>query len=206
MENSVLVAEGNTFAQLVHEAPHSGQVESAALPVSVHVALEILLAKFEDEDEFLLGVDDIVETNDIRVTEFFHKRYFSDCSGGSALLSIEVDLLKRDNFIGTPRTALMTESNELNSTAKRMKYLEDCSVRPLSEFLELHRRRSAPTVGTTAAAKKYLDIIARGCCHDDLLLWTIRRFLIGGEFHSKLKEGSREAQANVASYWKEGVH
>lgn len=102
MENSVLVAEGNTFAQLVHEAPHSGQVESAALPVGVHVALEILLTKFEDEDELRLGVDDIVEANDVGVTEFFHKGDFSDGSGGGALLRIEVDLLERDNFIGSP--------------------------------------------------------------------------------------------------------
>lgn len=64
----------------------------------------------------------------------------------------------------------MTELNELDTTEKQVKYLEDCSVRPLSEFLELHRRGSAPMVGRAVAAKKYLDIIARGCCHDDLLL------------------------------------
>jgi hypothetical protein len=80
MENSVLMAEGNTFAKLVHETPHSGQVESAALSVSVHVALEVLLAEFENEDEFLLGVDDIVEANDVRVTELLHERDFSDGS------------------------------------------------------------------------------------------------------------------------------
>jgi len=48
--------------------------------VSVHVALEVLLAEFENEDEFLLGVDDIVEANNVGVTELFHERYFSDSS------------------------------------------------------------------------------------------------------------------------------
>ena len=78
MENSVLMAEGHTFAQLMHETPHSGQVKSSTLSVSVHVAFEILLAEFKNEDEFLLGVDDIVEANDVLVTELLHERYFSD--------------------------------------------------------------------------------------------------------------------------------
>jgi hypothetical protein len=64
----------------VHETPDSGEVESAALSVSVHIALEVLLAEFEDEDEFLLGVDNIMEANDVRVTELLHERYFSDSS------------------------------------------------------------------------------------------------------------------------------
>ena len=72
VENSVLVAEGNTFTQLIHETPHSGQLESAALSVGVHVALEILLAEFENEDEFLLGVDNIVEANNVKMTELLH--------------------------------------------------------------------------------------------------------------------------------------
>ena len=74
------MAEGNTFAQLMHEASHSGQIKSSTLSMSVHVAFEILLAEFKDQDEFLLGVDDIVEANDVLVTEFLHKRYFSDGS------------------------------------------------------------------------------------------------------------------------------
>jgi hypothetical protein len=80
VENSVLMAEGDTFAQLVHETPDGGQIEGPALSVSVHVALEILLAEFENEDELLLGVDDVVEANDVRVTELFHERDFSDGS------------------------------------------------------------------------------------------------------------------------------
>lgn len=117
MENPVLMAEGNTFAQLMHKTSHCGQIESAALSVSVHVALEVLLAEFENKDKFLLGVDDIVEANDVGVTEFFHERDFSDGSRGSALLSIEVDLFEGDNFIGSPRTALTKELNKLDTTA-----------------------------------------------------------------------------------------
>lgn len=78
MENPVLMAEGNTFAQLMHKTFHCGQIKSAALSVSVHVALEVLLAEFENKDEFLLGVDDIVEANDVGVTELLHERDFSD--------------------------------------------------------------------------------------------------------------------------------
>lgn len=46
----------------------------------VHVALEVLLAEFENKDKFLLGVDDIVEANDVGVTELLHERDFSDGS------------------------------------------------------------------------------------------------------------------------------
>jgi len=74
------MAKGNTFAQLEHKTSYCGQVESAALSVSVHVALEVLLAEFENKDEFLLGVDNIVEANDVGVTELLHERDFSDGS------------------------------------------------------------------------------------------------------------------------------
>ena len=74
------MAEGNTFTQLVHKTSHSGQIKSPALSVGVHVAFEVLLAEFKNEDEFLLGVDDIVEANDVLVTELFHERYLSDGS------------------------------------------------------------------------------------------------------------------------------
>ena len=86
--------------------------------MSVHIALEVLLAEFENKDEFLLGVDDIVEANDVGVTELLHKRDFSDGSRGSALLSIEVDFFEGDNFIGGPGTALTKELNKPNTTAR----------------------------------------------------------------------------------------
>ena len=60
-----------------------------------------------------------------------------------------------------------------------MIYLEDCGVRPLSEFLELVGPSQRLRWAERFAAKKYLDIIARGCCHGGSLLWTIRCFLIG---------------------------
>ncbi|SRR5258706_777422 len=102
----------------MHETSHCGQIESTALSVSVHIALEVLLAEFENKDEFLLGVDDIVEANDVGVTELLHKRDFSDGSRGSALLSIEVDFFEGDNFIGGPGTALTKELNKPNTTAR----------------------------------------------------------------------------------------
>jgi len=93
------VTECNTLAELMHEAPDRVWFERTPLAMSVHVALEVLFAEFEDQDQFLLGVDDIVESDDVGMPEFFHERDLTNRSRWGALFCIEVDLFQGDNFI-----------------------------------------------------------------------------------------------------------
>jgi len=60
MKYSVLMTERNTFTELMHKATNGVRLESTALSVGIHIALEILFAEFENENEFLLSMDDIV--------------------------------------------------------------------------------------------------------------------------------------------------
>lgn len=73
MENTVVVAEGNAAQQLVHERLDGDGVEHAALTSGVHVFLQVLVHEFKDEHELVLGVDDIVKTDDVFVLQFLHE-------------------------------------------------------------------------------------------------------------------------------------
>ena len=91
MKNAVLVAEVNTLKQLVHEALDSWGLEGTTLAIRVHVSLEVTIHVFEDKHELVLGVDDIVEADNVLVFELFHERYFADGCRRGALFGVEVD-------------------------------------------------------------------------------------------------------------------
>jgi hypothetical protein len=98
VEDSVVMAEGDTAKQLVHEGFDSDGIEHAALAPGVHVLLEILVHELEDQHEFVLGVDDIVETDYVFVLKFLHKRDLTDGGARGALFRIEVDLFESDEL------------------------------------------------------------------------------------------------------------
>ena len=67
VQDTVFVAEGNTLEKLVHEGFDGDVVELAAGVAAVHELFEIFVHVFEDEHEFIFGVDDIVEGDDVVV-------------------------------------------------------------------------------------------------------------------------------------------
>lgn len=73
MEDSVIMAEGDTAEQLVHEGLDGDGIEHAALTPGIHVFLQILVHEFKDQHELVLGVNDIVETDYVFVLKFLHK-------------------------------------------------------------------------------------------------------------------------------------
>jgi hypothetical protein len=103
---SILVAEGCTHEELVHEAPNGVGVEGTTITVGVHILLEIALAVLEDENEFGFRVDDIIKTDNVDVLELLHEGDLANCSGRGALLSIKVYFLQSNNLICCPGTAL----------------------------------------------------------------------------------------------------
>lgn len=68
----------------------------------VHVFLQILITKLENKDEFGLGVDDIVESENIDVFEFFQERDLSNGGAGGALFCVQVDLLESNDLVCNP--------------------------------------------------------------------------------------------------------
>lgn len=94
VENSVLVAKGDPLQQLVHEGPDRDVVQLAAGAARVHVFLQIFIHILEHEHEFVLGVDDVMEGDDVLVLELFHQRNLTDGGRRRALLGIQMDLLE----------------------------------------------------------------------------------------------------------------
>ena len=78
MEHAVLVAEGDAAQELVHEGLDGEGVELATFAAGVHVFFEIAVHELEDEHEFVLSVDDIVERHNVFVLEFLHKGYLTN--------------------------------------------------------------------------------------------------------------------------------
>lgn len=106
VKDAVVVAEGNTAKQLVHEGFDGGRVQGASITAGVHVSFEILVHELEDEHELVLGVDNIVEKDNVLVLQLLHKGDFTDGGGGGALFRIEVDFLESHELAGLAVAAL----------------------------------------------------------------------------------------------------
>ena len=98
VQDAVVVAEGDALEELVHEGFDGDVVELAARVAAVHVFFKVFVHVFEDEHEFVLGVDDIVERDDVFVLELFHEGYFADGGAGSAFFAVEVNFFQSDQF------------------------------------------------------------------------------------------------------------
>lgn len=88
------MAEGDSFQQLPHEAFDGDGVQGASIASGVHVLLQIFVHELKDQHELVLGVDDIVEGDNVFVFELLHKRYLSNGGTGSALFGVEVDFFQ----------------------------------------------------------------------------------------------------------------
>src|SRR6266550_1538733 len=99
MQHLVLVAVCSSFEELIHKAPDCIGFQSAAIPVLVHVLLQILFAEFKNEDELCFGMNNIMQSDDIDMLEFFHQRDFSNGGGRSAFFCIKMYFLQSHNFI-----------------------------------------------------------------------------------------------------------
>lgn len=86
VKHTILVAEVDALEQLIHEGFDGGRLKSTTFAMCIHISLEISIHEFEDEHQFVLGVDNIMECDNVLVLEFFHKRNLADrCRWGSLL-------------------------------------------------------------------------------------------------------------------------
>ena len=100
VQDPVFVAEGDSLEELVHEGFDGDIIELTALAAGIHEFLKVFVHVFEDEHEFVFGVDDVVEGDDVFVLEFFHEGDFADGGGGGAFFAVEVDFFEGDEFTG----------------------------------------------------------------------------------------------------------
>jgi len=61
MEDLPFMAVSDAFQQLIGEALHDARVKTLLLAEAVHVLLEVVVEKLEDEDELAISVDDLSE-------------------------------------------------------------------------------------------------------------------------------------------------
>ena len=100
VEDAVVVAEGDALEELMHEGFTGDEVQAAAIAAGIHVLLEVFVHVFEDEHEFVFGVDDVVERDNVFVLELFHEGDFADGGGGGAFFAVEVDFFEGDELAG----------------------------------------------------------------------------------------------------------
>ena len=84
----------------MHKGFDCDVVELAARIAGVHEFFEVLVHIFEDEHEFVFGVDDVVEGDDVVVLELLHQGYFADGGAGGAFFAVEVDFFEGDELAG----------------------------------------------------------------------------------------------------------
>ena len=110
MEDPIFVTEGCSLQKLIHEAAHCCGIKSATFAVGIHVLLEISVAVLEDENQLGLGVDNIIESDNVDMLQLLHQRDFADRSRRSPFLGIKVNLLERNNLVCCPRATLGWDS------------------------------------------------------------------------------------------------
>jgi len=106
VEDSIFVAESCSLQKLIHEASHCCGIKGAAFAVGIHILLEISVTVLEDEDQLGLGVDNIIESDNVDVLQLLHQRDFTDRSRRGSFLGIEVNLLECNDLVGCPRATL----------------------------------------------------------------------------------------------------
>jgi hypothetical protein len=100
VEDPVVVAKGNAAKELLHEGFDGDVVELTAVAARVHVLFEVFVHVFKDEHEFVFGVDDVVEGDDIFMLKFFHQGDFADSGRGGAFFGVEVYFFQGDELSG----------------------------------------------------------------------------------------------------------
>lgn len=73
VQDAVLVAEGNTAEQLVHERLDSHGIQLASVASRIHVLFQILVHVLKHEHQLVLSVDDVVQRDDVLVLQLFHE-------------------------------------------------------------------------------------------------------------------------------------
>lgn len=116
VQDSVLVAEGRSLEQLEHEAADRDGVESASVSVYVHVPLQVRVHVLKDEHQLRLGVNDIVQADNVRVAKLLHERDLADRRRGCAFFGIEVDLLQRNDLGRVARPTLQDKTGSATVT------------------------------------------------------------------------------------------
>lgn len=84
MQHVVAVAEGEAAQQLIHEG--LDDVEGDFAVERVEVLLEVLVAVLEDERELLVGVEDVVEADNVFVLQLLEEANLAQGRGGNALV------------------------------------------------------------------------------------------------------------------------
>lgn len=138
VQDAVVVAEGDAAHQLVHEGLDGGGVEGASIAARVHVALQVLVHELEDEHELVLGVNDVVQQDNVLVAQLLHERDLADGRRGRALLRVEVDLLEGDQLARLAVAAL--EDGGIGALAQLLQLLEAAGVASRVHVLLCGRR------------------------------------------------------------------
>ena len=82
----------------MHEGFDGDVVELTTGVSTIHVFFEVFVHVLEDEHELVLGVNDIVEGDDILVFEFFHERDFANGGARSTFLAVEMYFFECDKL------------------------------------------------------------------------------------------------------------
>ena len=86
--------------QLIHETLDDGLGQCTAFSMIVHILFQIRIAILEHENQLGFAVDDIVQSKDVGVLEFFEQRDLADGGGRCSFFTIEVDLFECDDIAG----------------------------------------------------------------------------------------------------------
>jgi hypothetical protein len=100
VQDAVVVAKGGALQELPHEGTDDGRFERSPVAVHVHVLFQVEVHELEDEHELRLGVDDIVEADNVGMLELLHETDLADGGRGRPFLGIEMDLLERHELVG----------------------------------------------------------------------------------------------------------
>jgi len=90
MQHSVIVAEGDTPQELLHERLDGDGIQLSVLSSRIHILLQVLVHVLEYQHEFVFRVDDVVQGDYVLMPQLFHQGDFSDGCRRCSFLRIEM--------------------------------------------------------------------------------------------------------------------
>ncbi|KAH3671021.1 hypothetical protein OGAPHI_000732 [Ogataea philodendri] len=126
VQHSVVVTEHDSSEQLEHERLDHMGLQSTALvvPVRVHVSFQVLVQILKHKRQLVLCMYDVVQRDDVLVSELLHNGDFSNGCRRRSFLAVEVDFLQRDKRAQSAVPAF-----------------ENSGVRAFAEFFQLLKLR-----------------------------------------------------------------
>jgi hypothetical protein len=160
VKNTVRVAESDSTEHLVQERLHLHRGKASGGLVLVHVLLEVMLKELEHKMQFLLAVNNILQSDDVLVLKLLQQGNFANgCGWNTFIFGVKADFLESNHLLAYAVASLV--HNTIRSLSNLFKFRipvhfsqDQATTLEHYRFLELIQMLCHPPPHTAGSARR----------------------------------------------------